>query len=291
MCHDRKMRTMNLEYIKDKFKNRYSNFGSELPTEIFDWGEFKDEAGHDFCYSKNINENCLDICAIHRMCDDYAERFIEENEEVDLVEKLIKPNIKNVQETISSIYRMLNIQFNYKFNEIIDKQIPSTEFHFFWSNSSPFSQWHKSEFELNGITYYSAEQFMMTKKAELFNDEEIKNKILSTNNVRKQKELGRQIKNFNESIWNENKIKIVYIGNKLKFTQNQNLKSELMNTNDKLIVEASPNDKIWGIGLHEEDPNSLNQNEWKGQNLLGNILTILRKDIRIINENTTHNNM
>ncbi len=192
------MKSLNIENIKEKFKNRYSIFGSELPLRIYDWGEFKDEAGHDFCYSKNLNENSFDVCAIHRMGDDYAERFTDDYEEIDLVEKLIRANSKNITETITSIYRILNIEFNFKFNKEIERLIPSNEFHFFWSNNSPFSQWNKSNFELNDVTYTSAEQFMMAKKAELFGDEEIKLKILTTNNVRRQKELGRQIADFNE---------------------------------------------------------------------------------------------
>jgi len=120
---------------------------------------------------------------------------------------------------------------------------------------------------------------MMAKKAELFGDEEIRDQILSTNNVRKQKELGRKVRNFDENKWNESKVKIVYIANNLKFSQNENLMSELLETDGKYIVEASPVDAIWGIGIAKDDSRRFNRAKWRGQNLLGKILTQLREDI------------
>jgi len=119
----------------------------------------------------------------------------------------------------------------------------------------------------------------MAKKAELFGDEEIRDQILSTNNVRKQKELGRKVRNFDENKWNESKVKIVYIANNLKFSQNENLMSELLETDGKYIVEASPVDAIWGIGIAKDDSRRFNRAKWRGQNLFGKILTQLREDI------------
>lgn len=120
---------------------------------------------------------------------------------------------------------------------------------------------------------------MMAKKAELFGDKKVKEQILATNNVRKQKELGRKVNNFNEDKWNNNKIKIVYMANNLKFNQNEELKAKLLDTKGKYIVEASPVDVIWGIGLAPDDPRRFNRAKWRGQNLLGKILTQLREDI------------
>ena len=181
-----------------------------------------------------------------------------------------------------AITRQKNISFRHQFNKLVNLNYEYQDFVFFWSNDSPFSQWHKASFTLNNTKYSSAEQFMMAKKAELFGDKEKVNEILSTNDVRKQKELGRQIKNFDESIWNDNKIKIVYIGNNLKFNQNEYLKQELLKTEGKYIVEASPVDTIWGIGISPDNPERFNKSEWKGQNLLGKILTQLREDIKTI---------
>ena len=96
-------------------------------------------------------------------------------------------------------------------------------------------------------------------EAELFGDEEIKKQILSTNNVRRQKELGRTGKNFDINRWNENKIKIVYIASNLKFNQNEELKAKLIETKDKDIVEASPTDAIWEIRIAEDNPRRFNK--------------------------------
>ena len=95
--------------------------------------------------------------------------------------------------------------------------------------------------------------------AELFGDEEIKKQILSTSNVRRKKELGRTVNNFDVNKWNENKIKIVYIANNLKFNQNEELKAKLIEAKDKYIVEASPTDAIWGIGIAEDNPRRFNK--------------------------------
>ena len=191
-------------------------------------------------------------------------------------------------------------------NEMVEKrlQLRKTErFTFFWETKSPFSQWYKSKFtapvywffskkmrELlleNGhpegeIEFSSSEQYMMYCKAMLFMDLEIAKKILEINNVRKIKELGRQVKRFNENTWYVYKWKFVYTGNKYKFTQNKELKEILLATRGTTLVEASPNDKIWGIGLTADNPKAQKRETWEGKNLLGEILTELR--IELYNE-------
>ncbi|MFN7120174.1 MAG: NADAR family protein [Saprospiraceae bacterium] len=109
----------------------------------------------------------------------------------------------------------------------------------------------------------------------------IANKILETKSPRKQKELGRQVNNFNDLIWKENCIRIVYEANKLKFLQNENLLMPLLNTSGKVLVEASPYDTIWGIGLKASDDEAQKMETWKGTNWLGFILTSLRNDIEL----------
>lgn len=128
------------------------------------------------------------------------------------------------------------------------------KFIYFWSNKSPFSNWYKAEFEIDGIKFNCTEQHMMYHKAILFNDTEIAERILKTASQSKQKALGRQDKNFIGSTWNENCKQIVYEGNKAKFLQNENLLQDLLKTEGKTLVEASPVDAIWGIGLAEGDP-------------------------------------
>lgn len=163
-------------------------------------------------------------------------------------------------------------------------------FTFFWHG--PFSQWHMSDFYGNDfqhrdIKYCCAEQYMMAKKAELFKDEDTLMKIYSSKNPKEIKDLGREIKNFNQDVWNKNKFGIVYEGNFLKFGQDFNIQQMLLDTGDTLLVEASPYDKVWGIGLDESNPDALDMNKWKGENLLGKILTAVRDYYRY--HNTHHN--
>jgi ribA/ribD-fused uncharacterized protein len=139
-----------------------------------------------------------------------------------------------------------------------------------------FSQFYPCEFiDENEIKYNCCEQFMMAMKAKVFKDETIMNKILEETSPIKIKKLGRLIKNFNEQIWDENKREIVFTGNYLKFNQNPELKEKLLETNGKQLAEASPYDKIWGIGISEKDARG--GKEWKGQNLLGKALMEVRE--------------
>lgn len=141
-----------------------------------------------------------------------------------------------------------------------------------------FSQFFQSKFiDENGIQFECCEQFMMYYKAKLFENTKIANKILQETKPKIIKNLGRKVSNFNENIWNENKKKIVYKGNYFKFTQNEKLKEILIKTENKILVEASPYDKIWGIGIDTKQ--AIEGKKWEGLNLLGNILMDVRKKI------------
>ena len=156
------------------------------------------------------------------------------------------------------------------------------EFTFFWGANRPngeFSQWYKSDFLADGIKFCCTEQYMMYCKSLLFNDYEIADKILYSKNPKYIKSLGRKVKNFNPKVWDEYKVKIVYRGNYHKFTQNMDLQNKLLQTKG-ILAEASPYDKIWGIGLSTTDYNVNNVHMWKGQNLLGIILTCIREEIK-----------
>jgi ribA/ribD-fused uncharacterized protein len=148
---------------------------------------------------------------------------------------------------------------------------------FFWG--SIFSQWSLEtdngdyQFKQNDIKFSSAEQYMMYNKAILFEDVEIAKKILSIRDVKKIKELGRKVKNFDSYIWDKYKYSIVVEATRLKFSQNKSLLKELMKHQDKIFVEASPKDKIWGIGLHWNDDRVLDKKNWQGENLLGKAIT------------------
>ena len=160
---------------------------------------------------------------------------------------------------------------------------------FFWGHNEKnpgeitkkcLSQWYNCLFEVDGITYYTAEQYMMSQKALLFNDNETNLKIMQEKDPKTYKALGRQVKNFDPSIWDKNKFEIVVKGNTAKFSQNEELKKFLLNTNDKILVEASPHDKIWGIGMDENHKDILDPTKWKGENLLGKALMKARDYIR-----------
>ena len=144
------------------------------------------------------------------------------------------------------------------------------------------SQWYPCQFEADGVTYTSAEQYMMAEKARLFGDEEIRAEILNTSDPRKCKALGRKVRNFDKAVWNKEKEHIVRKGNTKKFLQNSALRSFLLSTGDKVLVEASPTDRVWGIGLGKNNPDALDPQKWRGQNLLGFTLMAVRKDMAIL---------
>ena len=159
---------------------------------------------------------------------------------------------------------------------------------FFWGhqNRGPeisktcFSQWYESEFKSGGVTYTTAEHFMMAEKAKLFNDHDTYERIINASNPGEAKSLGREVKGFNESVWVRNRFEIVVQGNRLKFEQNPNLKAFLLNTGDRVLVEASPVDKIWGVGLAADNQKVENPNLWRGLNLLGFALMEVRDVLR-----------
>lgn len=139
-----------------------------------------------------------------------------------------------------------------------------------------FSQWWLSDFVVDEIKYKSAEHWMMAEKARLFNDDEILIKIIDCRTPAEAKKLGRQVKDFGIEIWKEKCFETVVKGNFYKFSQKENLKNFLLNTNDRVIVEASPVDPIWGIGLAIDSPNVENPEQWEGINLLGFALMEVR---------------
>lgn len=155
-----------------------------------------------------------------------------------------------------------------------------TSFTYFWcGKDGPFSQWEHSYFELDGLMYNCAEQYMMACKADLFKDVETSDKILNSASPKEQKALGRQVKNFDEKKWNSIAKVVVYRGNYAKYTQNLDMLASLLATKDSLLVEASPYDKLWGIGLSAEKAAMTYYKDWPGQNWLGEVLTKVRDDL------------
>lgn len=149
---------------------------------------------------------------------------------------------------------------------------------FFWNGI--YSQWVHSPMVIDGVEYFSCEQYMMHQKALFFGDTEIAEKIMESLLPSLQKALGRQVKNFNVDRWNKVCVGIVYKGNLAKFTQNEEFKKELLETGDRIIVEASPYDQIWGIGMGEEEEGIEDPINWKGQNLLGWSIMMVRQHLK-----------
>lgn len=146
---------------------------------------------------------------------------------------------------------------------------------------SCLSQWWPCEFkDDSGNTYSSTEQWMMAEKARVFSDHKILEEILGTRNPKEAKELGRKVALFDNEVWNKRSYDIVVEGNLLKFSQNKELKDYLLSTEDAIIVEASPYDKIWGIGMKQDDEGVEDPKNWKGENLLGFALMEVRDLLR-----------
>ena len=163
------------------------------------------------------------------------------------------------------------------------------EYVFFWGHTMEpgtikkgcLSQWYNCRFEVDGVVYHTSEQFMMAQKALLFQDKEIYEKIMKADNPKDYKALGRQIRNFNQQVWDANKYQIVLRGNLAKFSQNSDIQAFLLGTENKGLVEASPYDKIWGVKLAADNELILNPNHWRGENLLGFILMETRARLRL----------
>lgn len=158
-------------------------------------------------------------------------------------------------------------------------------FLFFWSHRprtggidrSCLSQWHPSAFELDGELYPTAEHFMMAEKARLFGDEEMQQRILDARSPGEAKQLGRAVRGFELSIWEAHRRAIVTAGNRARFEQNPGLLAFLLGTRRRVLVEASPRDRIWGIGLDEHDERAHDPCSWRGLNLLGFALMDVRE--------------
>ena len=138
------------------------------------------------------------------------------------------------------------------------------------------SQWHPCRFEIGGVTYNCCEQYMMAEKARVFGDGESMAAVLASKSPREQKALGRKVAGFDAEVWNKVCRGVVYTANLAKFSQNEELKSVLLATGTKTIVEASPTDKIWGIGLKKDDPRAIDPSKWLGKNWLGVVLMHVR---------------
>ncbi|MCK5918070.1 MAG: NADAR family protein [Cocleimonas sp.] len=178
--------------------------------------------------------------------------------------------MKNTQELINYLQvghqvRYLHFWGHKQKGKVIDK--------------SCLSQWFPASFVINKKIYSSAEHYMMIEKASLFDDMESVAKIFAVNSPAEAKKLGRKVKNFDAKRWSRYSIDAVIAGNIAKFGQNPELKAFLINTADAVLVEASPRDRIWGIGMGVNNENAYQPANWRGRNLLGFALMQARKEL------------
>jgi hypothetical protein len=138
---------------------------------------------------------------------------------------------------------------------------------FFWK--SYLSQWYMRDFKREDIVYCCCEQYMMAEKARLFGDDDALGRIMSSNSPSTHKMVGRQVKNYDDGQWQAISRYVVFLGNMAKFAQHEDLKEKLLLTKGKILVEASPYDKLWGVGLEAWDDRILDEKTWQGENWLG----------------------
>lgn len=142
------------------------------------------------------------------------------------------------------------------------------------------SQWFVSPFTVDGRRYPTAEHWMMAGKARLFEDAAALEQIFTTDSPNAAKKIGRRVKGFDGAAWDAAKFDLVVEGNRHKFGQNPAMAAFLKGTGDKIIVEASPYDRIWGVGLGRDDPRIKDPRTWQGPNLLGFALMVVRAELQ-----------
>jgi ribA/ribD-fused uncharacterized protein len=159
------------------------------------------------------------------------------------------------------------------------------EFLFFWGHRPErdggvgrgcLSQWWPAAFVVDGRTFATAEHYMMWRKAMLFGDEKSAERILAAGYPRQAKELGRRVEGFDHGRWEACRHEIVVAGSVAKFEQHAELRRFLLGTGERVLVEASPLDRVWGIGMAADDPDAADPARWRGLNLLGFALTRAR---------------
>lgn len=142
-----------------------------------------------------------------------------------------------------------------------------------------FSQWYDAPFHVDGLRYATAEHWMMAEKARLFGDEAAFARVLAKDDPAAAKAAGRGVRGFDEATWRRHRFEIVVRGNRAKFSQHAALRAFLVGTGDQVLVEASPVDAIWGVGLAADDPRAQDPARWLGLNLLGFALMLVRETL------------
>lgn len=156
----------------------------------------------------------------------------------------------------------------------------------FWQG--PFSNWFMRPFRVRGVTYNCLEQWMMASKAKAFGDQEALATIMASASPKEQKAAGRGVRGYNDEIWQSLNEDLVLVGALGKFIQHQDLYRQLMETGDRILIEASPYDKVWGVGLAADDDRILDRSQWLGQNKQGIMLTRVRNVLRQVSTLEQH---
>jgi ribA/ribD-fused uncharacterized protein len=154
----------------------------------------------------------------------------------------------------------------------------------FWQTPEVYSNWNLLGFKEGDQWLDHSEQYMMWAKAMLFGDRETAAAILMEKDPRTIKHLGREVKGYQEDVWERERMAVMVRGCWLKFTQSDAAREQILGTGDRVLVEASPYDSVWGIGLKEDDPRALDEKQWLGRNLLGYALMEVRRLIRACEE-------
>ncbi|GGN88792.1 hypothetical protein GCM10010112_72640 [Actinoplanes lobatus] len=163
------------------------------------------------------------------------------------------------------------------------------KFLFFWGHQPEhdgsigagcLSQWFPSPFTVDGTRFATAEHYMMWRKAVLFGDGAMAQRILAAGHPHEAKKLGGRVAGFDQRTWNDHRVPIVVAGNLAKFGGDPALRTYLLGTGDRILVEASPRDRIWGIGLSRDDDAASAPSRWRGLNLLGFALMRVREELR-----------
>ncbi len=164
------------------------------------------------------------------------------------------------------------------------------DFVFFWGHKDRanglgkhcLSQWYQAPMVIDGVYYNCMEQYMMAEKARLFNDAETESRIMAEYSQMAIKKLGRQVVGYVDAQWKAVRQQVSVKGNIAKFSQNKALGEFLLSTGNKIIVEASPKDTIWGIGLAEDSAEAIDPRKWRGENILGFALMAVREILRSV---------
>ena len=146
-------------------------------------------------------------------------------------------------------------------------------------SGSCLSQWWASPFKIDGVRYATAEHWMMAGKARLFGDDGAADRIVAASHPDCAKRLGREVRGFDQDRWDAHRFNLVVEGNRAKFSQHPDLKEFLLDTGKRVLVEASPVDRIWGVGLAADDDRITDPHAWRGLNLLGFALMTVRDEL------------